>query len=119
MYRAGRSFLVAAALGMSLVAVPEGVGRAVNPCAQAERAPGSPWRRTRDGWERVAWLADESCVAAPKMHPLTLAIFQVLAACGALAVRPRCRPNAAFLLRHRNPVPTLARAVREGSAIPS
>lgn len=119
MYRAARTFLVAAALGMLLVAVPEGVGRVANPCAQVERSPGSPWRRTRDGWERVAWLADEARVAAPKMHPLTLAIFQVLAACGALAVRPRCRPNTVSLLQHHNPVPTLASAVREGSATPS
>ncbi|MCR4414927.1 MAG: hypothetical protein NUV77_21115 [Thermoguttaceae bacterium] len=43
------------------------------------------WRRTRDGWERKERVVITPPVAPPTLHPVTVALFQVLAAALALA----------------------------------
>ncbi len=43
------------------------------------------WRRTRDGWERKERVVVTPPVAPPTLHPVTVALFQLLAAALALA----------------------------------
>ncbi len=89
---------------------------AINAGPRPDRAAASPWRRTRDGWERVPWLADESPTQPPKMHPLALAVFQ-LVACGALAAFLPGRSQQAMRTYPRphpapTPVPASPQALR-------
>lgn len=52
---------------------------------------GTRWRRTASGWQRVEKVVQTEHSSAgyePKIHPLTVAVFQLLASCLALAALP-------------------------------
>jgi len=46
------------------------------------------WRRTRDGWQRAAWLMPTAAEQKPPLHPSVVATLELLLSIGALAAFP-------------------------------
>ena len=47
-------------------------------------SPEVAWRRTADGWEKTARWHNEPAVRRPALHPMVVALLQMLLALGAL-----------------------------------
>lgn len=68
------------------------------------------WRRTSNGWEKAAWLAEEAAGDVAEFHPLALVALQLACVMG---VQATCRLKTWRLARGTRPVgsapqPTLA-----------
>lgn len=55
--------------------------------AAADR-PLDGWRRTPEGWQRATWLAPQTAVGRPALHPAVVGLFELLVCLAALVAFP-------------------------------
>ncbi|HUT90892.1 MAG TPA: hypothetical protein VMY37_15415 [Thermoguttaceae bacterium] len=54
-------------------------------------APDRPldsWRRTPDGWQRATWLAPQTPIRRPALHPVVVGLLELLVCLAALVAFP-------------------------------
>ena len=46
------------------------------------------WRRTPDGWQRATWLAPQTPIRRPALHPVVVGLLELLVCLAALVAFP-------------------------------